>query len=112
MYILEHKHNASDKQYLDKYHWLDVVLDPHIVQLPKPVKGFIKSLFPLSENTMTSYRASQLVKTAKESNMPKAESLKLIETKFDGAVHIHRFCWNYFYMLCSFELIYSYIAII
>ena len=92
--FLECKHNASDKQYLDKYHWLDVVLDPHIVQLPKPVKGFIKSLVPLSENTMTSYHASQLVESAKESNMTKGELLKLVETKFDGTVHIHCFCWN------------------
>ncbi len=92
--FLEHKHNASDEQYLDKYHWLDVVLDPHIVKLPKPLKGFIKSLVPLSENTMTYYHASQLVQTAKEFNMTKEELLKLVETKFDGTVHIHCFCWN------------------
>ncbi len=86
------------------------MLDPHIVQLPKPMKGFIKSLASLSENIMTSYHASQLVQTAKESNMTKGELLKLVETTFDGTVHIHCFCWNYFYMVCSFKLIYSYIA--
>ncbi len=91
---LERKQNSSDKQYLDKYHWLDVVLDPHIVQLPKPVKGFIKSLAPLSESLTTSYHVGQLVQSAKKSNMTKQELLKLIETKFDGTVHILCFCWN------------------
>ncbi len=104
--FLERKHNASDKQYLDKYHWIDVVLDPHIVQLPKPVKGFIKSLVPLAENIMTSYHTSQLVQSAKESNMTKKQLLTLIETSFAGTVHIHCFCWNYFYIVYSFELIY------
>ncbi len=88
------KHNASDKQYLDKYHWLDVVLDPHIVQVPKPVKGFIKSLAPISENLTTSYHAGQLVQSAKETYRTKGELLKLIEKTFDGTVHILCFCWN------------------
>ncbi len=100
--FLERKHNASDKQYLDKYHWIDVVLDPHIVQLPKPVKGFIKSLAPLSENLMTSYHAGQLVQSAKDSNMTKEELLELVETSFDGTVHIHCFCQKSSYMVCSF----------
>ena len=107
--FLERKHNASDKQYLDKYHWLDVVLDPHIVQLPKPVKGFIKSIVPLSENTMTSYHASQLVQSATDSNMTKGKLLKLVETKFDGTVHIHCFVGINFF-ICSFKSIYSFIA--
>ncbi len=89
--FLECKHNASDKQYLDKYHWLDVVLDPHIVQLPEPVKRFIKSIVPLSENIITPYHASQLVQTAKETNMTKGELPKLIKKTFDGKVHIHCF---------------------
>ncbi len=100
--FLERKHNASDKQYLDKYHWIDVVLDPHIVQLPKPVKGFIKSLAPLSENLMTSYHAGQLVQSAKDSNMTKEELLKLVETSFDGTVHNHCFCQKSSYMVYSF----------
>ncbi len=41
---------------------------------------------------MTSYHASQLVETAKETNMTKEELLKLVETKFDATVHTHCFC--------------------
>ncbi len=41
--------------------------------------------------------------------MTKGELLKLAETKFDGTVHIHCFCWNKFFT-CSFKLIYLYIA--
>ena len=92
--FLERKHNASDKQYLDKYHWIDVALDPHIVKLPKPVKGFIKSLAPLSENIMTSYHAGQLVKSAKESHMSREELLELVAISFNGTVHIHCFFKN------------------
>ncbi len=96
-YIFGMQNNSSDKQYLDKYHWIDVVLDPQIAQLPKPEKGFIKSLAPLSENTMTSYHASHLVESAKQTNMTKGQLLKLVETKFDVTVPIHCFCWNYFF---------------
>ncbi len=68
--FLECKHNVSDKQYLDKYHWIDIELDQGIVQFPKPIKGFIKSLIPQSINIMTSYHAYQLVKTDKKQLTP------------------------------------------
>ncbi len=65
------------------------------------MKGFIKSLALLSENIMTSYHASQLVQSAKESNVTKGELLKLVEETFDGTVHIHCFCWYQFLYACS-----------
>ncbi len=90
--FLEHKHNASDEQYLDKYHWIDVVLDAHIVRFPQPGKGSIKSLVPQSENIMTSYHAGWLVQSAKETKMTKIELLKLADETFNSKVHIHFYC--------------------
>ncbi len=98
--FLKQNHNASHKQYLDSYHWIYIVLDPHVIQFPKPVKGFIKLLLPQSENLVTSYHASQLVQTAKEINVTKVELLKLFGETFDGKVHLHCYCWNYVYISC------------
>ena len=61
--VLERKHNASDEQYLDQYHWIDIELGPLRVQYPNLIKGFIKSIMQLSTNIMTSYHAKQLVQT-------------------------------------------------
>ncbi len=80
---MECKHNASDKQYLDRFHWIDVELDPLIVQYPKPIKGFIKSIHPPSPNIMISFHVSQLVTAAKQTNVTKSELLKMVEEKFD-----------------------------
>lgn len=86
--FLERKQSASDRQYLDKFHWMDIELDPRITQHPKPVKGFIKSLVPPSTDTMASYHANQLIMTAKKTNITKLELLKMIEEKFDGKVFV------------------------
>ena len=84
--FLERKQSASDRQYLDKFHWMEIELDPCITQHPKPVKGFIKSLVLPSTDMMTSYHANQLIITAKKTNVTKSELLKMIEEKFDGKV--------------------------
>ncbi len=81
--FLERK-EASDKQYLDRFHWIDVELDPLIVQYPKPIKGFIKSFHPLSPNIVVLFHVSQLVAAAKQTNVTKSELLKMVEEKFDG----------------------------
>ncbi len=86
--FLECKHNASDKQYLDRYHWIDIELDPLLVQYPKPIKGFIKSLHPPSSNTMVSFHVSQLITAAKETNATKSELLTMVEEKFDSNIYI------------------------
>lgn len=85
--FLERKHSANDRQYLDKFHWIEIELDPCITQHPKPVKGFIKSQVPPSTHMMTSYYAIQLVTTAKKRNISKSELLHLVEEKFEGKVN-------------------------
>jgi hypothetical protein len=82
--FLERKHNASDKQYLDRYHWIDIELDPLIVQYPKPIKGYIKSIHPPSPNIMVSFHVSQLITAVRQTNVTKSELLKMVEEKFDG----------------------------
>ncbi len=84
--FLECKQSASDIQYLNKFHWVEIELDLCITQHPKPVKGFIKSLLPLSTDMMASYHADQLIKTAKNTNVTKSELLKMKAEKFDGEV--------------------------
>jgi hypothetical protein len=84
--FLERKQSASDRQYLDKFHWMEIELDPRITQHHKPVKGFIKSLVPPSIDTMASYHANQLIITAKKTSITNSELLKMIEEKFDGKV--------------------------
>ncbi len=68
----------------DKYHWIAIVLDPLIVQFPKPVKGFVQSLNPLSTKKMTSYHTGQLVKISKETIITKSGLFKLINKKYDS----------------------------
>ncbi len=77
--FLECKHNASDKQYLDRYHWIDIELDPFIVQYPKPIKGLIKSIHPPSPDIMTY--------NSQKTNATKSELLKMVEEKFDSNVY-------------------------
>ncbi len=96
--FLECKHSASNQQYLNKFHQIEIKLDSHIIQYPKPVKGFIKSLVPPSPHMMISFYARQLVLAAKKTNVTKSELLNLVEKKFDGKVNLivciilH---WNY-----------------
>ena len=82
--FLERKHNSSDRQYLDRFHWTDIQLDQHIIHSTKPVKGFIKSRFQPSQNVMISYHLCQLVNTAHNTNVTKSELIKMVEDKFDG----------------------------
>ncbi len=84
--FLEQKHNASVKQYLERYYWIEIELDPLIVLYPEPIKGFMKSLYPLLPDIMISYHISQLITTAKKTNITKFDLLKLVEEKFDGNV--------------------------
>ena len=84
--FLERKQSASNQQYLDKFHWMEIELDPRITQCPKQVKGFIKSTIPPSTHMMTSYYASQLVTTAKKTNITQSELLNLVKEKLEGMV--------------------------
>ncbi len=91
--FLEQIHNAINKQYLDKNQRIDVELDPHIVQVLKPFKGFMKSLITLSTNIMASYSTGQWVKTAKVTNVTKSSFLTMVEETFDGKVFFYQ--WHY-----------------
>ncbi len=87
VFLNDCKHNASDKQYLDRYHWINIEFDPLIVQYPKPINGFIKSIHPNSPDIMTSVHISQIITTAKKTNVTKSELLKMVEEKFDGNIY-------------------------
>ncbi len=96
--FLEHKHNESDKQYLDRYHWIDIELDPLIVQYPKPIKGYIKSIHPPSPNIMVSFHVSQLITAVRQTNVTKSELLKMVEEKFDGNNYFVILIYNTIYI--------------
>ncbi len=64
----------------------DIELDPPIVQYPKPIKGFIKSLHLPSPNITVSFHVSQLITEAKRTNVTKSELLAMVEEKFDSNV--------------------------
>ena len=85
--FLERKHNASDKQYLDKYHWIDVVLDPHIVQLPKPVKGFSCPIIWKPNDIIPRWSVSSISK----------------RLKYDKG-RIARACWNIIWWYSTYSL--------
>ncbi len=91
--FLERKESASDRQYLYKFHLVEIELDPCLIQHPKPVKGFIKLLVPQSTDMMSSYHADQLIISVKKTNVTKSKLLKMIEEKFDGKENF--FSWKY-----------------
>ncbi len=84
--FLERKQSASNWHYLDKFHWMEIELDPRITQCPKQVKGFVKSTIPPSTHMMTSYYATKLVTIAKKKNITKSELLNLVKEKLEGMV--------------------------